>query len=1275
VETLIQKSNEKEDEIEPVLENPYKNESLKQLEKEEYYAPESSEEESYDFLYPSLNDPNFNIKIAQRKEFFNTRYDGEITDIPKQAELMCKAEFELMPHQHFVKNFLSFQTPYNSLLLYHSLGTGKTCSSIGIAEEMRSFMKQVGIKQRIMVVASPNVQANFRLQLFDERKLKKISNSNQSEDIWNIDSCIGNSLLKEINPTNIRGLPREKIVSQINSIINNYYVFMGYGQLANYITEKTKIDNETEYSEKEKNDYEIRKIKQFFNNRLLIIDEAHNIRLTDENSNNKKTAVLLMKVAKYSDNLRLLLLTATPMYNSYKEIVWITNLMNLNDKRSVIEVADVFTKDGQFKEETRDEAGKLLVEGGKELLKRKLTGYVSYVRGENPYTFPYRIYPSVFDPDHTFTNNKYPTIQMNGKPIEQPIQYVNVFTNKTGEYQKRAYSTIIENLRKRSYHSFNIYGEMREMPSFENMDSFGYTLLQGPLEALNMIYPNAALDNLLETASTTVANDSTSSRAEGSIVLPYKGGVESNPDKIKEEQMVISQSTGSQGIANIMNWEDIRSPSPIRQNYDYKPAVFKKYGAIFSQEKIGEYSAKIANICQAIRKSQGIVIVYSQYIDGGILPLALALEEMGVSRFSSTPNYNKPLLKKRREPIDAKTMKPREEGTQEFNPAKYIMITGDKSISPSNANDIKYATHPDNRHGDQVRVILISKAGSEGLDFKNIRQIHILEPWYNMNRIEQIIGRGVRNLSHCNLPFEERNVEIYLHSTLLTNENEEAADLYIYRLAEKKALQIGKVTRLLKETAVDCILNLGQTNFTAEKLMALAENQNIQIHISSGQTISYRIGDNPFTDICDYMDTCQNTCSPNATIDPDNLNQDTYSYDFVKRNNPIIMNKIIQLFREQVVYKREVLINSLNIVKQYPIEQIYNALTYLIHNKNEFIYDKNGRIGNLVNRGEYYLFQPIEITDENASLYERTAPVEYRRDAILFELPKTKGEMNREEPVAATPALVTSNTSAATSVKGLTTLVQQFETVFNPERVLIESGEKNWYKYANHVLDHLKQIYDVPLSDLEKYVVDHSLDMMLLPDKLALISSLEEDAQEENKTRVRELVQQYFQERTVEESGRTAIVLNKEDSWKLFVKDPDTHLWEEGEPEDYKFFDLSRFKVDTSKISHIIGFVNMFKKRDMVFKIKDVSQSRNNIGARCGDSTTKSDVIKLLNQFLNKNVYNNSSEIYHYGFCVIIEVLMRHYTQTGRTNEKGQNIYFLTPEQTAINNIAKFSRV
>ena len=54
-----------------------------------------------------------------------------------------------------------------------------------------------------------------------------------------------------------------------------------------------------------------------------------------------------------------------------------------------------------------------------------------------------------------------------------------------------------------------------------------------------------------------------------------------------------------------------------------------------------------------------------------------------------------------------------------------------------------------------------------------------MDPWYNYNRQKQIMGRAIRNLSHCKLPYEERNCSIYLYGTELSNNEVEAADLYI----------------------------------------------------------------------------------------------------------------------------------------------------------------------------------------------------------------------------------------------------------------------------------------------------------------------------------------------------------------------------------------------------------------------------------------------------------------------------------------------------------------
>ena len=137
-----------------------------------------------------------------------------------------------------------------------------------------------------------------------------------------------------------------------------------------------------------------RSLKKTFNNSLIIIDEVHNIRNSDEK--NKLVANAITKVVENADNLRLLLLSATPMFNNYKEIIWLINLMNKNDRRPSIQIKDVFNSDGSFKV---DKNGK---EIGKELLIRKATGYISFVRGENPYTFPYRIWASEFDKPNTF---------------------------------------------------------------------------------------------------------------------------------------------------------------------------------------------------------------------------------------------------------------------------------------------------------------------------------------------------------------------------------------------------------------------------------------------------------------------------------------------------------------------------------------------------------------------------------------------------------------------------------------------------------------------------------------------------------------------------------------------------------------------------------------------------------------------------------------------------------------------------------------------------------
>ena len=99
---------------------------------------ELGDNENYS-LYPHLDDVKFNEKIHIKKEFNDVRYETkspeDFDNIIEISNKICNSkEFELEPHQMFVRNFLSFQTPYNGLLLFHGLGTGKTCSSISVCD-------------------------------------------------------------------------------------------------------------------------------------------------------------------------------------------------------------------------------------------------------------------------------------------------------------------------------------------------------------------------------------------------------------------------------------------------------------------------------------------------------------------------------------------------------------------------------------------------------------------------------------------------------------------------------------------------------------------------------------------------------------------------------------------------------------------------------------------------------------------------------------------------------------------------------------------------------------------------------------------------------------------------------------------------------------------------------------------------------------------------------------------------------------------------------------
>ena len=730
----------------------------------------------------------------------------------------------------------------------------------------------------------------------------------------------------------------------------------------------------------------------------------------------------------------------------------------------------------------------------------------------------------------------------------------------------------------------------------------------------------------------------------------------------------------------MMDFVDEKSP-PQKGEFEYKRSTLHDYGKIFSREKISKYSIKIKSILDNIyndttnKIGEGIVLVYSQYIDSGLVPMALALEEMGFTRYGDNA---KPLFKtKPSEGVDVRTMKVPED-KKKYMPARYAMITGDPRLSPNNDFEIKGLTGEDNQEGHKIKVVLISKAGSEGIDLKFIRQVHILEPWYNMNRIEQIIGRAVRNFSHKDLPFEKRNVEIFMYGTILGNNEEEAADLYVYRVAEYKAIQMGKVSRVLKETAVDCIINHDQTHFTQEILSSRLKEKITQI-LSNGTTLhDFQIGDSPYSPACDYMAHCSYSCKPDKEIDETQLNEDTYNEAFIIVNSEKILQKIRLLMKEHFFYKKDVLLKAIRTPKEYPYVQIYSALTQLIEDENEFITDKYERNGRLVNIGDYYLFQPLELHNKQLSIFDRSVPIDYKHEMIQFkinqEIAKPVIDKRNIQAIQMDEEVIEGQTEEQ-GKKIMEEMKIQFEISkeFTKEKK-VPRGDDNWYKHCGIVMKKMAKEYPESSKYLIEMLVAHMMELLLYQEKIDVMNYLYSLNTIASGTFLW-FAKEYFEKNTIVTPHFKAMILYQWKERQIMILD-DKNQWILAEPEDERELansketkQLLQFKQED--YNTIVGFLGYEKNNNyLIFKTKDLSSKRDT-GARC-DEAGKEKTMKKINDILGETKYTPEStkahkdadgnivseSIGHNELCVLQEFLLRLFDKIQKNEKK----WFLTPE-------------
>jgi len=861
-------------------------------------------------LYPDIDDPDFATRLFQKIEFadLSSKSIGEDTCEKGQEA------FDTTPVQRLIARFLHPTTQYRGVLLDHGVGVGKTCTAVTVAEMYLDLLPS----NKVHIIAPVAIVDGFRRTIFDVNKLTQTSKEEfkMTGNFWKSNQCTGDTYLRL---TEMTAEPNKSTIKDaVDSLIKKRYKFWTYGSFASYVKKELAKRIPKAVSAERRDELTRQAILELFSDHLIIIDEAHNLRdktkdelseLDDvqemgaegvegvvggaeedaakkkesDSEEGKRLSPILEQIFMIAEGLRVMLMTATPMYNVAQEIMFLLNLLLLNDtkdKSKLVNVSQVFNADSTL----IDENGSKI---GEKLLTPLIRRYVSYMRGENPNSFPLRLSPQNQSERAEFVQN-YPPVSL--RKIEQQ--------SKDGFALSNVESRIMGELPLMIHPARGILeDQLRNVLSKRMKGSGDRFILDTSIQLCNFVYPDK-------------------SYGSQSFTTYF------------EETKVTKFGAYS---AKQLHW---RPRSSIDSVFGLKPQAD-------GHQPLAMHSPKIAAIVQSISAAKGMSFIYSRYLKSGALLIAIALEVAGWCRVlaDGTPA---PLLQGSK-------------GDHSKKP-KYILLTSDEEFSPKKDELLQYATTFANANeaaeGTKVKAIIGSQVASEGLDLKCIRELHVLDGWFHLNRLEQIIGRGVRYCSHALLPREERNCTIYLHCVSL---NEfETPDLFTYRVAVQKAAPIGVISRLIKVHSWDCSLNKD-----AILLKGLGTRRVINAHLQTME--NYLIEDRPYSGMCDFQASCNYECAIRDDAIKGENDSTQKEYDF-RRQFMERFQKLVQYFEEngEIAYPlssvRDVFFANM------PWAMVAIWIRKMLNTVR--IKRDDGIYGTLFVKNGYLVFQPQGVTDK-----------------------------------------------------------------------------------------------------------------------------------------------------------------------------------------------------------------------------------------------------------------------------------------------------------------------
>ena len=743
-----------------------------------------------DWVKPDIKhkekDKDFNTWI--NNEFKQYKPENDTMTVDQKCEENNKCSIDgLFNHQKIVRDYMKkmivVDDPHiRGVLVYHGLGSGKTCTSISIADVIS---KTQNINKKIIFMSPAALDMNFRKELNTSGSKIYISKNTTTVDI-----------IEELKNKNVLSMVHYNS-SRIIDILN-----------------------------------------ELSGDEFIIIDEVHNI--ISMIVNMTKIGVEMYKIFMNKSNLRFLFLSGTPIINKPFEVCAMINIL----KGYRLPNGDLWTdsepehlkfsifpeNEDNFKNEYIDSNTNLIKPDMINEFKNRLLGMISFYDSAGD-LLPEKIeYDTVYvkmsdyqfskyseqrdkeieieDRDDKVPEDKNTKLGVNMKELDSSTYKVNTRSLCNFAYPEYVITKDNEKLETKRVYLNEITVKKDKKKAYEEL-----------MEQRTNLLKNVRFNN--EISEDTEGEISLSKYSpkfkaildiiNGKNVIKYKG----NGKLIRDENNKLIEN----GYIDAMG---INGPILIYSNYLNYEGI-KMFGKVLSDSSIG---FKKLEIKTAFPKNKTIEELKKMEI----------WKEFGkeIKNISARPIKSVNENGKIKLEIDSSVLKEK--------PYHYALWTGEEDMYYREI--IKYIyNHPLNINGDLIKALLITAAGAEGISLKNTRQVHIIEPYWNNIRIEQVIGRAVRICSHQSLPKEERNVHIYKYVSVYENEYEEidSTGQVVKQIANIKQQRIDQIYKLLKESAYDCEINKDHNVKMNKNLKCYNANVDIRYNIKSKEDIDQTI--------------------------------------------------------------------------------------------------------------------------------------------------------------------------------------------------------------------------------------------------------------------------------------------------------------------------------------------------------------------------------------------------------------------------------------------------